>query len=353
LPGAVPTRIHRADLCGLAPKTTYYYQVGGGPAGKEVWSEVRAFTTAAAPDAAASVTIGVSGDSRDSLDVVWPLLQTRLAKAGVDLQLFSGDSIKGYSLDYAENDYAKWFDGAAQAGSLGATWIAAVGGNHENLNVQWLGNHALPGSGPDEALYSSFDVGPAHVVLLDDQIVATQEHLGFAPDTRKRVLDWLKADLAAADARRSSVPWIVVAHHRGPLSTSSHSDDADMKTARELLLPLFDAHHVDLVLNGHDHNYERSKPSKLGKDGPQPVASEAEGTVYVVCAGAGAEGYGKGGDPAPFRAMNWEYTGTSFVGVYGLLSIDGKTLSWKAMGLKATAGGPEVDEVVDEVSWSK
>ena len=50
----------------LEPKTTYYYQVGGGPAGKEVWSDVRTFTTATAPDASAEVRIGVSGDSRDS-----------------------------------------------------------------------------------------------------------------------------------------------------------------------------------------------------------------------------------------------------------------------------------------------
>ncbi len=354
LPGTVPVRIHRADACGLTPKTTYYYQVGGGPAGKEVWSDVRSFTTAAAADPGADLVIGVSGDSRDSIDVVWPLVQTRMAKAGVDLQLFSGDSIKGLLPDGSEADYATWLDGAGKAGTLGTSWIAAVGGNHENLHAQWLGNHALPGSGAGQGLYASFDAGPAHVVLFDDSIVAVAEHLGFESTMRKEVLDWLDADLGAAAARRATVPWIIVLHHRGPLSTSSHADDSDVKTVRASVLPLYDKHHVDLVLSGHDHNYERSKPARAGADlGPVPVASEAEGTVYVVCAGAGADGYGKGTSPAAFRATNWDFDGKSHVGAYGVLTISGKTLSWKAMGLKSSAGGPEVDDVIDEASWSK
>jgi acid phosphatase type 7 len=41
---------------------------------------------------------------------------------------------------------------------------------------------------------------------------------------------------------------------------------------------VFDKHHVDLVLQGHDHAYLRTRPMRDGR----PVASTAEGTVYVV-----------------------------------------------------------------------
>lgn len=354
LMGNVPMRIHRADVCGLTPKTTYYYQVGGGPTGQEVWSDVRSFATAAAPAATGEIVIGVSGDSRDSLDVVWPLVQSRMAKAGVDFQLFSGDSIVGLIPDAAESDYAKWFDGAASAGTLGSMWIAAIGGNHEHLTAEWLGNNALPGAGAAQALYASFDAGPAHVILLDDEILTAGSHPGFEPAMTTEALDWLEADLSAADARRATVPWIIVTHHRGPLSTSNHSTDSDVKKVRETLMPVFDKHHVDLDFNGHDHNYERSKPSKGPGTAPVPQASEANGTTYIVCAGAGAGGYSKGGDPAAFRAFNWDFgDGKTFSGVYGFLTLTGKKLWWKAMGLKPGAGGPEVDEVIDEVSWSK
>jgi hypothetical protein len=41
------------------------------------------------------------------------------------------------------------------------------------------------------------------------------------------------------------------------------------------------------------------------------------------------------------------------VGVYGLLEISGKTLSWKAYGLRAAGMAVADDGVIDEVSWSK
>src|SRR5277367_2646693 len=35
--------MHEAHVCSLTPNTHYYYQVGGGPAGSEVWSAVQDF----------------------------------------------------------------------------------------------------------------------------------------------------------------------------------------------------------------------------------------------------------------------------------------------------------------------
>ena len=354
LPGDVPTRIHRADVCGLAPKTTYYYQVGGGPDGAEVWSEVLSFTTLASPAADAEVTIGVSGDSRDSVDVIWPLLQGRMAQMAPDFQLFTGDSILA-ALPTSENEYVLWFDGAASAKSLGAMPIFAIGGNHENVQAQWLANQALPGQGVTESLYASFDAGPVHVVVFDDQLVA---EAAAVPDLTaavgKTIADWVDADLAAADDRRDQVPWIVVANHRGILSTSHHADDADVLDLRKQMMPIYDAHHVDLVLNGHDHNYERSTPATGPADSPSAKTDPKDGTVYIVCAGAGADRYAKGTTSAPYRATNAEFgEGTEYVGLYGTLQITGKTLSWKAYGLKASGMTTADDGVVDEVSWSK
>jgi len=54
--------------------------------------------------------------------------------------------------------------------------------------------------------------------------------------------------------------------------------------------PIVDKHHVDLVLNGHEHQYEVSKPLLGGA----VQTSSADGTVYVVAGGAGADLYGFG-----------------------------------------------------------
>ena len=46
------------------------------------------------------------------------------------------------------------------------------------------------------------------------------------------------------------------------------------------------------MLNGHDHDYERTKPMR----GNQAQASAADGTIYVVSGGVGAELYENGSD---------------------------------------------------------
>jgi hypothetical protein len=353
LPGTVPMRVHRADACGLEPKTTYYYQVGGGPDGTETWSETRSFTTLAGPDDA-EVALGVTGDSRDSLDVVWPLVQGRMAKAGIDFQVFTGDSIQ-LAVDASETYYASWFDGMMLGGSLGAMPVYAIGGNHENVQAQWLANHGSPGEGLTQGLYASFDVGPVHVVVFDDQVVASATPAVGFPDTiGTAVRDWLESDLAAADARRDVVPWIIVVNHRGVLSTSKHAGDADVVALRKIVMPIYDSHHVDLVLNGHDHNYERSKPATGPADAPAAQTDFAKGTVYVVCAGAGASAYSKGEGDVAYREINAGFgEGTPYVGVYGLLSISSTTLKWTAYGLTMSGANVADDGVIDQVTWSK
>ena len=48
----------------------------------------------------------------------------------------------------------------------------------------------------------------------------------------------------------------------------------------------------DIVLNGHDHDYERTKPLSAGA----VQATPAEGTIFVVAGSAGAVLYDAGSD---------------------------------------------------------
>ena len=87
LSGDGDTRMHEAYVCGLSPATTYYYRVGGGPAGGEVWSDVYSFTTTPA-DPNAPVTIALAGDARGQNGDAWRLIQRRVVAEGAALQLF-------------------------------------------------------------------------------------------------------------------------------------------------------------------------------------------------------------------------------------------------------------------------
>jgi hypothetical protein len=68
---------------------------------------------------------------------------------------------------------------------------------------------------------------------------------------------------------------------------------------------------VDLVLQGHDHNYERTRPIKDG------LANENEGLIYVTLAG--------GGSPLYFQRNNEEWS-EKFLPVYHFARIEVKDL---------------------------
>jgi hypothetical protein len=96
---------------------------------------------------------------------------------------------------------------------------------------------------------------------------------GFEPN---RQTLWLEETLAAARAG-GSVDWIVVQMHQSALSSSTDNGcDAGIRRA---WVPLFDRYQVDLVVNGHDHDYERSYPVR-GFTPDLGTSTFAGGTVY-------------------------------------------------------------------------
>jgi hypothetical protein len=52
----------------------------------------------------------------------------------------------------------------------------------------------------------------------------------------------------------------------------------DMPALREYWVPIFDKHHVDLALQGHDHAYQRTYPLRAHRRVQRP----GEGTIYVI-----------------------------------------------------------------------
>jgi hypothetical protein len=132
-------------------------------------------------------------------------------------------------------------------------------------------------------------------------------------------------------------------------SSSVHGSDADVLAARGALVPLYDKYSVDLVINGHDHDYERSKPLRAGTP-PSGAPVVGQGTTYVVSAGAGADAYATG-TPQPFTAKSVAYgSGTPYIGAYSLLAISPSALTLTAYGLVASATRISDDGVIDTFS---
>jgi hypothetical protein len=259
-------------------------------------------------------------------------------------------------LGASEDLFAQWLDAiwhdpsdATKFLTLGQQMIVPIAGNHENEAANFYANFAIPGDGAYAETYASFDVGSAHVVLIDDQQIGT----ATTSDEAVAQLAWLDKDLAAAAADRAAHPFVVVVNHRGLFSTSQHAGDTDVLAARGTMAPLFDKYAVDLVINGHDHEYERSAPLKAGNPpAGQPVVGA--GTVYVICAGAGAEPYAVGKGMTPYSAKSVAFgTGTPYIGTYALLTADAHTLTLTAYAMKASSTTVAGDDKIDTVTLTR
>jgi hypothetical protein len=122
--------------------------------------------------------------------------------------------------------------------------------------------------------YYSFDLGSWHLISLNSEISMAE---GSAQHT------WLQGDLASSDARCTLAYW-----HK-PRFTAGRYHDATFTTP---IWRLLYAAKAELVLSGHDHNYQRYGP--LTADGaPAPVRGIRE---FVVGTG-GRNLYGLSRDP--------------------------------------------------------
>lgn len=267
--GGARPRMHEVHLCGLAPDTEYSYQVGGAGVGGEAWSPTYTFRTAPdlAADPSASIKLAVLGDTRGGQDV-WAATLAKAAAVGApDLILFTGDAV---TLGFSQAEWDPFFDGAEPV--LARVPAIFAEGNHELNSEAYFAQLALPGN---EEWYS-LDYGAAHITVLNDTPYDTTALAGVERD-------FLGQDLTA----HANAPWKLLLHHKGMWSSAdNHGSDLEVRAAWG---PLVDQHKVDLVLAGHDHDYERSKPLR-GTE----VVPEGQGTVFVVSGSAGAPPYESG-----------------------------------------------------------
>ena len=149
----------------------------------------------------------------------------------------------------------------------------------------------LPTNGPSgcPSVYT-FVHGNVAVLSLDanDLTAEIPANTGYSGGAQ---VSWLEQQLAAY-RRDPTVDFIVAFFHHCAFSTSkSHASDGGV---RDALAPLFDRYSVDLVVQGHNHQYERTNPIRGARSTRQApdrstVRPATDGTTYVL-AGSGGRG---------------------------------------------------------------
>ncbi|MCZ8522069.1 MULTISPECIES: purple acid phosphatase family protein [Paenibacillus] len=308
---------HQVNVTGLKPGTTYTYRVGSGAEGS--WSESASFTTEA--DGAEKVTFLNVTDSQGVTEADFAVWGQTLDRA---FSLFPDARFIVHNGDLTEDpgDEAAWdqFFGKAQRW-MRRVPLMPVTGNHDEIDggaERLLPHFVLPANGADgpaPGTNYSFDYGAVHIAVLNTE------------SKTDRQTAWLRRDLAATDK-----PWKIVAMHRGAYGGNTY------KKAQQWV-PVLDEFQVDLVLQGHNHEYSRSYPLRGGKvtgSADEPVVDRA-GTVYVVTNASGTK-FNEKKDDQFYHAVHFQNGKPMFAGI----TISGDTLTYQAYDID----GKKLDEAV-------
>ena len=385
------TLLYRATLSGLKFDTDYCYRVRMG--GKEISTAVFASRTKKK-----STRFAVFGDcGTGSAEQKAIAYQVSLQKP--QFVLIPGDIVynKGIVLEYHARFFPVYLDAGA-AKDKGAPLMKTVPfymllGNHDiygadlDKNPGGLAyfyfsdlpvNAPIPQSGlqatgkpetvkafvkvtggryPGTANYS-FDYGNVHITCLDANYYVNPLDPGM--------VEWMKNDILS-----STADWkIVTFHEPGFNSSKTHDEFQPMR----LLSPVLEALGVDMVFNGHVHNYQRTMPlkfaPKVNEKGDQYVISldgrvdgkftldqkfdgvtqtKPDGIIYIVSGGGGAALYDRDISNKPEQwkhepPENWVPFTVKLISdthSFTMIETEGKKLTLRQINLEGT----EIDKI--------
>jgi chitodextrinase len=277
----------------VSASTTYEYQVravdaAGNPSDP---SNTATVTTPAAPS---TISFAAAGDHGANTTADASL--RALDQSGVNFYLALGD------LDYDQTpsdeawcDYVK-----ARLPTLGSTFpFQLVSGNHEeqggsNGNIvnhaaclpDRMGSTLSPTNQYAAEYYFDYPSGAPLVrviMIAADLPVANVTYDYFRGNAH---YNWLAG--AIDSARGSGIPWVVVGMHKNCITTG----DKGCEIGTDLMNLLVEKK-VDLVLQAHDHNYQRSKQLALNPSTCPAIPAGSFDADCVVDSGADRE-YPKG-----------------------------------------------------------
>ncbi|ANS52387.1 hypothetical protein BM86_14715 [Bacillus thuringiensis] len=241
---------HQVHLKNLIPGTTYWYRVGDKST--DTWSEIATFTTTQKQNKTSFLYITDSQGSKESDYEI----SSNTVKQGVqslknvDFILQTGDLVNHSK----SPDEWFWLFNSGKYEFMNYAW-SAVPGNHDAWSYTFSQHfyYNYPSVAKDflkKGVYYSFDHGPAHFVALNTNDQSRRP-------LNSTQINWLKQDLS--NARANGAKWLVVFFHKGIFTGGAHADSEEIDVLRKQLAPIFESYQVDVILQGHDHSYFRSK----------------------------------------------------------------------------------------------
>lgn len=314
-------RHHHATITGLDPATTYDYviEMAGVP------DVSRRLSTVPVEGPIRFTAFGDQGDEPNKTGPINDVINGFDAHFHFHVGDISYASGSGgvAALEAVEaatgglNDSARWDSWQQRiedAASL-RPWMTVVGNHEMDPTGSELGYDAYfarlntPGNGASGPVVTTWSqtYGNLAIVALDgnDASYEIPRNLDYLGGEQER---WLRSTLQTLRAD-PAIDWIVVGfHHCAYCSSFRHGSDGGV---RDQWVPLFEEFGVDLVINGHNHLYERTHPVRAGAPTTElPVGGEISdaGPVYVT------SGIADEDETIPDRATPGVSTVTEFTG---------------------------------------
>lgn len=234
--------LHNVRLDGLIPSTKYYYKVISDSIESKIYSFYTTF------ERNNTVRFIAYGDTRGVWDN-WQyasIVANKIEEHKPHFVLHSGDLV------HDGINQSQWVDFFSISRFVHNSTLYPVLGNHEDHGTPYFRYFSLP---HNERWYS-FDNGPIHFIGLDSN-----------PRNALKLFQllWLIRDL-----RKNNQPFTMVFFHHPLYSSGNHGSTLYL---RWLWKPVFERFNVDIIFNGHDHDYERGR---------------VKGINYIVTGGGGA-----------------------------------------------------------------
>jgi len=338
---------HEVKITGLDPATKYFYSVSDASKG----SDDQYFVTPPPTGTASPVRIWIisdfgqttTSDNPRRLETIeqWRFFNNNSYHANFVLSL--GDQSEDDAIYQIQHNYFSTLEKVLKNSPLYTTI-----GNHDNHDslINYVKTFTIPSKGEAGGIpsgskkYYSFNYSNIHVVVLCTEI--------YDDSSFNAQKEWLKKDL---DNNHSE--WLIACMHQ-PLHSGGYHPSDEVETAqgrREAWLTILEDHGVDLILQGHNHVYERSflvdnligktttitEANKINKglgreDNGGPYSKPAgniphKGTIFISVPGGGVANSAKY-YPAPISIYPVVFAGSDYEGSL-VIDVNGKKLDVK------------------------
>jgi 3',5'-cyclic AMP phosphodiesterase CpdA len=246
---------HVFPLTGLSPSTQYRFTVESATATK-----VGAFTTAVPDSSTEVVKFLAYGDNRTDESAHAAIVRAMTAHP-TDFIVHTGDFVDHGGMPGL---WQRFFD--IEAPLLSSRCLFATVGNHELVDkeavyfLRYFGAYTQePQAQP--TLHRTFRWGFLRFFVLG----------GMGDYANEK--QWLETELEKSE-HEQNIAFRIAVTHFGPWSSGPHGKNRNLHDTG--IVEVLRKHHVNLVMSGHDHIYERG---------------DAEGLPYLVTGGGGAPSY--------------------------------------------------------------